>query len=275
MTQLQIELKDGIIKEHLLFFLVLQVCEIKVAAFGYSADEVSIYPMNSEIEMLYYEKNAQWKIKKSELKPFTLGEVDGMVTGIVHLQRRPEYFALNILAPIFLLCFLNPFVFLLPPESGERISYTVTIFLSLAVFMTLFSDTMPRSSEPMARISYFLLVAMAYSTVLCIFAILLMRMYYRSERKTIPRWLLRLVSVLSCRCLRCKKKPKVKIIQVSDMYKAQEKTQEFNMQANDQEGYLRMIKDWKSLVAELDKIAFVYSMVFIMILVVVVLLNLS
>ena len=59
------------------------------------------------------------------------------------------------------------------------------------------------------------------------------------------------------------------------MHKAQEKTQEFNSQTNDQEWYLRKIKDWKSLVAELDKIAFVYSMVFIMLLVVVVLLNLS
>ena len=255
--------------------MVLQVCEIRVAAYGYNSEEISIYPMTSKIEMLYYEKNVQWKIKKTELKPYTLQGVEGMVTAILHLQRRPEYFALNILAPIFLLCVLNPFVFLLPPESGERISYTVTIFLSLAVFMTLFSNTMPKSSEPMARISYFLLVAMAYSTVLCIIAILLMRIYYRSEKKRIPQWLFRLVAALSCRCLRCKKKSKVMISQVSDMHKAQEKAQEFNNQAKDEEGYLRRIKDWKSLVAKLDKIAFVYSMVFIMILVVVVLLNLS
>ena len=174
-------------------------------------------------------KNAQWKIKEIELRQFALPGNDGIVNAVIHLQRRPEYFALNILAPIFLLCFLNPFVFLLPSESGERISYTVTIFLSLAVFMTLFSDTMPKSSEPMSRISYFLLIAMAYSTVLCIVTILLLRIYYTNDTKPIPRWLLRLVAALSCQCFCCKEKSNVKMAQVSGVPNVQEKLQDFGI----------------------------------------------
>ena len=52
--------------------------------------------------MLYYQDNAQWKIAKLELKPYTLKNIDGMVSVVIHLQRRPEYFAFTILAPIFL-----------------------------------------------------------------------------------------------------------------------------------------------------------------------------
>ena len=249
------------------------MCEIKVAAFGHISKDVSLYPAKSQVEMIYYQENVQWKIKKMKLIPFGLPGNDGIVSAVLHLQRRPEYYALNILAPIFLLCFLNPFVFLLPPESGERISYTVTIFLSLAVFMTLFSDTMPKSSEPMSRISYFLLIAMTYSTVLCIVAILLMRIYYTNETKTTPRWLLRLVAALSCQCCRCKEKSNVKTTQVSGVPNVQEKLPEFG--TPDEDEYVRNVKDWKGLAAELDNILFVYSLIFIFMLVLSVLLALS
>jgi hypothetical protein len=45
---------------------------------------------------------------------------------------------------------LNPLVFLLPVESGERIGLSMTILLSYTIFLTLISDAIPASSNPMS-----------------------------------------------------------------------------------------------------------------------------
>ena len=37
--------------------------------------------------------------------------------------------------------------FILPPESGEKVSMEITVLLSVAVFMLMVSETMPPNSE--------------------------------------------------------------------------------------------------------------------------------
>ena len=196
-----------------------QVCMIEMMAFSYSPSEIYLTIMYSELDLTYYKENSQWAVVKSELKEHQLKSEPGMVAVVMSLKRKPEYFAINILAPIFMLCFLNPLVFFLPTDSGERISYTITIFLSLAVFMTLISDSMPKSSDPMPRLSFILLTAMAYSTILCVLSIFIMRIYYRDKSKPIPEWVHTLLYVLKFRCINCCCK-KTKIYQSNDMAQA-------------------------------------------------------
>ena len=64
------------------------------------------------------------------------------------------YVIINIILPILFLNQLNVLVFMLPAESGERVSYSLTVLLSIAVFMTIVGDTLPRTSEPTPLISY-------------------------------------------------------------------------------------------------------------------------
>ena len=244
-----------------------QTCQIKVSAWGYDPKtEVRLQNLSTTLDLFYYQENAQWKLTKTEMKPykiegFTSGTIDGIVVGVISMQRQPEYLVLNILVPIFLLCFLNPFVFLLPPESGERVSYTVTIFLSIAVFMTIFSETMPKSSHPMSMLSYFLTILMAYSTFICLITILIMRMYFKHDDEPIPQSLLWFLYVLKWQCLRCRSANKVAPL---------EKSRNFNMM-----GGSYNTKTWKHAVAEIDKICFWYSITFIFLLITVVLLSFS
>ena len=136
--------------------------------------------------------------------------------------------------------------------------------------MTLFSDTMPKSPEPTPMLSYFLLVAMAYSTVLCIVAILIMRIYYKNDKTPIPRWLVRLVVALSFQCCRCKEKSNMKMTGVSDVHNMQE----LSTSKKNEDECAYNIEDWRSLATELDKVVFVYAMLFIVIVVLTLLLSL-
>ncbi|XP_033747863.1 neuronal acetylcholine receptor subunit alpha-7-like [Pecten maximus] len=105
--------------------------------------------------------------------------------------------------PVMLLCFLNPFVFLLPSSSGERISYTITMFLSLAVYMTLIGDILPKVSENMAGMSYFLLAVLFYSGLLIILTIFTLRCESIADVSQFPRWL-RHLARCSCKLKKTK-----------------------------------------------------------------------
>jgi hypothetical protein len=62
------------------------------------------------------------------------------------------YYGVMIIAPTVLFALMNPLVFLLPVESGERVGLAMTILLSYAIFLTLVSSSIPASSNPMCAL---------------------------------------------------------------------------------------------------------------------------
>jgi hypothetical protein len=54
-------------------------------------------------------------------------------------KRESLYYTVMVVWPTILFGVLNPLVFLLPVESGERIGLSMTIMLSYAIFLTLVS----------------------------------------------------------------------------------------------------------------------------------------
>ncbi|XP_060075117.1 acetylcholine receptor subunit alpha-like [Ylistrum balloti] len=179
------------------FPLDSQLCTLQVTPWTFTAFEMILIIENQEINLDYYKPNGEWDIDWTSVTNYTYyGPSHSVIDFSVHLTRRSAYFLVSMASPILLLCFLNPFVFLLPACSGERISYTITIFLSMAVYMTLIGENMPKTSDPMAGISYFLLVAMLYSCLLIVLTIFTLRCDTVSNTDTqkFPRWVLWLAS---------------------------------------------------------------------------------
>ena len=64
----------------------------------------------------------------------------------VHVQRNPMYYVVNIILPCVLITFCGLLVFLLPPNSGEKVSLIVTIVLASTVFLLIVADAVPPQS---------------------------------------------------------------------------------------------------------------------------------
>lgn len=69
------------------------------------------------------------------------------VTFYLKIRRKPLFYILSVLFPCMLTSSVAILAFLLPPESGEKVSLNVTILLSLAVFLLMVSDQLPASSD--------------------------------------------------------------------------------------------------------------------------------
>ncbi|XP_033726248.1 neuronal acetylcholine receptor subunit alpha-7-like [Pecten maximus] len=178
-----------------------QTCVLQVMAWMLPASEMVFVIGSSDIDLSYYKPNGEWDIDRTSIANNNdFGTEYSLIDFTIHLSRRYAYFLVSMASPILFLCFLNPFVFLIPVSSGERISFTITMFLSLAVYMTLIGENMPHVSDPMAAISYFLLLAMLYSSVVIILTIFTLRCDAVKDVHEFPRWLLWLV-----RCGRRKK----------------------------------------------------------------------
>lgn len=147
-----------------------------------SGNESYIFTTVSDaILMDYYTENSNWEIiyTCSYTKLHSAGFYSYQVK--ISLQRKPRYHAVMIILPTMLLCFLNPVVFLLPVESGERISLAMTILLSYAIFLTLVAESIPASSNPMCFLLIIMILITMISGLTVIFVIISNRYYYKKS----------------------------------------------------------------------------------------------
>ena len=109
------------------------------------------------------------------------------------------FVVLNLILPVVCMTVLNLLVFVLPVESGERVSYSITVLLAIAVFFTLVGENLPKTSFRTAIVSYFLFSYLIISTVICAFVILSSSLYYADAKRPVPKLLLRVQEKLRSR----------------------------------------------------------------------------
>ncbi|OWF44949.1 Neuronal acetylcholine receptor subunit alpha-6 [Mizuhopecten yessoensis] len=188
------------------------VCSVAILPWHYRRHEVMLSSTVPEIYLGSFSPSREWEIDRTLVTENKLySEYTTVIAHDIYLTRKPRYFMISVASPILLLCFLNPFVFLLPVSSGERISFTVTIFLSLAVYMSYIGqELMPNVSDPMSGVSYFLLIAICFSCLLIVMTVLRLRCTGVQNVHELPCW-----SIFFVRCWayrrKCSKRNRIEI----------------------------------------------------------------
>ena len=179
----------------------IQECDMEMYVWGYLTHEVKLIASSDTIETGLLAEHGSWTVVNTSVKVEYVSLVS-KVTFTFRLKRKPQYVIVNVVLPILFLCLLNVLVFILPAESGERVSYAITVLLSIAVFMTIVSNTLPKTSEPLPIIGYFLMIDLIISALISLCTILNLRTYHKKDDVSIPKWLTRIYDFLSCKCRR-------------------------------------------------------------------------
>ena len=87
------------------------------------------------------------------LKNYILCRLFPEVVYTIVLKRHPKFYVLSFIIPCGVLSVLNLLVFLLPTESGEKVSLGITNLLALVLFQQLIADSLPPSSRYMPILS--------------------------------------------------------------------------------------------------------------------------
>uniref|UniRef100_A0A3Q2VZV5 Cholinergic receptor, nicotinic, alpha 7 (neuronal) n=1 Tax=Haplochromis burtoni TaxID=8153 RepID=A0A3Q2VZV5_HAPBU len=134
----------------------VQRCDLKFGSWTYGGWSLDLQMIEADITG--YIANGEWDLvevpgRRNERFYDCCKEPYPDVTFTVVMRRRTLYYGLNLLIPCVLISTLALLVFLLPADSGEKISLGITVLLSLTVFMLLVAEIMPATSDSVPLIA--------------------------------------------------------------------------------------------------------------------------
>ena len=148
--------RPGIVKSTCLFNLKnfpydKQTCYFKFGSWSHSGDMINLTAEN-QIDITNFKQGEEWKIINNhvelEIKKYDCcPEPYHAVYFLIEMERMSTYYVRNIIVPIFATSSLLVISMIIPWESGERISFTTSIMLSIIVFLLILSDNLPKTND--------------------------------------------------------------------------------------------------------------------------------
>ncbi|CAG5135009.1 unnamed protein product [Candidula unifasciata] len=164
----------------------IQTCILSFTA-GENCDSVNLVADVANSSRGQYDKNGEWIIQVSEVLSQCL---DGKpnVKFVLKLDRMPSFTLLNTVIPVNIISSLSSLAFLMPVGSGERVSFSVTVLLSLTVYTSEISKELPTNSESMPLLIMYLASLLLHSAF-CIVAnlIVLIQRYHHLETNALKK----------------------------------------------------------------------------------------
>lgn len=184
--------RPGMIKSTCVFDLTYfpydqQVCQLKFGSWVYNQNELNLKKGNPSIDITNMQRNGGWTLinHTSELNIVRYAccpEEYADITYNFTLRRKPGYYNLNIILPTFATAVLMLISFIVPWDSGERISFATTVMLSIIVFLLILSDSLPKTdTKPL--LSQMLIGLTFFSLFVVFFTVLISSMYSYKENK--------------------------------------------------------------------------------------------
>ncbi|EMP38995.1 Neuronal acetylcholine receptor subunit alpha-7 [Chelonia mydas] len=170
----------------------VQKCNLKFGSWTYGGWSLDLQMQEADISG--YISNGEWDLvgvpgKRSESFYECCKEPYPDVTFTVTMRRRTLYYGLNLLIPCVLISALALLVFLLPADSGEKISLGITVLLSLTVFMLLVAEIMPATSDSVPLIAqYFASTMIIVGLSVVVTVIVLQYHHHDPDGGKMPKW---------------------------------------------------------------------------------------
>ncbi|CAF4478515.1 unnamed protein product [Rotaria socialis] len=141
-----------------------------------------------------YVKNAEWDLEafiavRKSVKYECCPTVYPFVLFTLQIRRRTLYYVVNVVVPCVLISFMTLLGFILPPDSGEKISLQITILLSVVMFSLLISGIIPASSTALPIIVMYFTTVMLLCTTSVVATVCVLVLHHRNAKShTMPMW---------------------------------------------------------------------------------------
>ncbi|KAM9852479.1 neuronal acetylcholine receptor subunit alpha-7-like [Aulostomus maculatus] len=170
----------------------IQRCELKFGSWTFDGWLLDI--QMKEADVSGYMPNGEWDLVevpggRHEVFYDCCTEPYPDITFVVTLRRRTLFYALNLLIPCVLLSSMTLLVFLLPANSGEKISLGITVLLSLTVFMLMVAEIMPATSDSVPLIGQYFASTMVIVGMSVVATVIVLQFHHHNPKSDhIPRW---------------------------------------------------------------------------------------
>ena len=180
-----------------------QTCNIVFKTWSYLRWEVNL-TVHTEDKIGFFEfvANSIWEVTSLDaFDNVTNDETD--VTFVIHLRRKPYHYIMTLLVPVVFLGVLNPVSFLIPADAGEKMGYSVTIFLTFIVYLTIISSELPANSESNCILSIYLIIKLQVGVIIIFISSIQLRINHRKRSRKIGKGYIAIVRLeRRLRCIR-------------------------------------------------------------------------
>lgn len=171
-----------------------QSCYMKFGSWTYHGYQVDLKHMDQKpgsnlvtigIDLKEFYLSVEWDIlevparKNEEYYPCCT-EPYSDITFNLKMRRKTLFYTVNLIIPCVGITFLTVLVFYLPSDSGEKVTLTVSILLSLTVFFLLLAEIIPPTSLAVPLLGKYLLFTMMLVTLSIFVTVCVLNIYFRS-----------------------------------------------------------------------------------------------
>ncbi|KAL1492030.1 hypothetical protein ABEB36_012534 [Hypothenemus hampei] len=101
------------------------------------------------------------------------------ITFNITMRRKTLFYTVNLIIPCMGISFLTILVFYLPSDSGEKVSLSISILLSLTVFFLLLAEIIPPTSLVVPLLGKFVLFTMILDTFSICVTVIVLNVHFR------------------------------------------------------------------------------------------------
>ena len=182
----------------------VQECNIQLTTFTSTDDEVRLKTTQNFTLLKFYVETAEWAIPTNHVTTEVIYE-EGFPYRIITykflLQRTCTSCIVNTLLPVVILTMLNLLSFFVPTESGEKLAYPMSVFLTLAVFLTIIMVSLPESVDGVSYICTFVTFELGLSATTLLFTVITLRLHHEMGDTQIPPYAIRMVRLFRWSCI--------------------------------------------------------------------------
>ncbi|XP_035696236.1 neuronal acetylcholine receptor subunit alpha-10-like [Branchiostoma floridae] len=172
-----------------------QECQLEFGSWIYGDSKLNLSLVNPYADRSVFTKNEEWILKgmpmgiRVAVYP-CCPETFSTAVLTVQLERRSFFYMFNMVLPCIILMILNVLGFYIPPDSGERLGFFMTILLALVVFLQVLSSSLPKTATTVPQLGEFFVATIALVGFSCLASIVVIRLSYSSPpSRPLPRWL--------------------------------------------------------------------------------------
>ncbi|XP_005378209.1 PREDICTED: 5-hydroxytryptamine receptor 3A isoform X2 [Chinchilla lanigera] len=181
----------------------VQNCSLTFTSWLHTIQDINIslwrLPEKVKSDKSVFMNQGEWELLGvlTQFVQFSDGESRGSYAEMkfyVVIRRRPLFYAVSLLLPSIFLMIMDIVGFYLPPDSGERVSFKITLLLGYSVFLIIVSDTLPATAIGTPLIGVYFVVCMALLVISLAETILIVRLVHKQDlQQPVPLWLRHLV----------------------------------------------------------------------------------
>ncbi|KAL1226707.1 Acetylcholine receptor subunit alpha-like [Trichinella spiralis] len=164
-----------------------------------TADEFgrNVWRLHEGMDLSYFYESSGWDLleltsdRHEVLYPGCCGQdfyID--ITFYITLRRKTLFYTVNLILPCMLIAILTTFVFYLPTSCRDKITFSISILVTLIVFVLVLVDLIPPTSLVIPLIAKFLLFTLSLVTVSIIVSVITLDINHRDGcTHKMPKWI--------------------------------------------------------------------------------------